>query len=52
MSEGELFGEIAFFAEVPQLEGVRAATVVRILTIPHAAYNGQKHHAQLKFCVL
>jgi hypothetical protein len=40
VSAGELFGEIAFFTEVPQLECVKAATVVRVLTIPRAAYNG------------
>jgi hypothetical protein len=40
VSAGELFGEISFFTEVPQLECIKAATVVRILTIPRAAYNG------------
>ncbi len=38
MREGGLFGETAFFTEVPQLEGVRAAAVCRVLTIPRAAY--------------
>ena len=40
VAAGELFGEIAFFTEVPQLECVKAATVVRVLTIPRTAYNG------------
>jgi hypothetical protein len=39
VSAGELFGEIAFFTEVPQLECIKAGTVVRILTISRPAYN-------------
>lgn len=35
-----MFGEIAFFTEVPQLEGVRACSVARVLTVPRNAYNG------------
>lgn len=40
VQEGDLFGEVAFFTEVPQLEGIRAGGVTRVLTIPRAAYNG------------
>ncbi len=40
MNEGEIFGEIAFFTEVPQLEGVRACSVARVLSVPRNAYNG------------
>lgn len=37
---GELFGEVAFFTEVPQMVGVRAVEVTRVLTITRPAYDG------------
>jgi len=36
---GDVFGEIAFFTEVSQHEGVRSTSVCRVLTIPRADYH-------------
>lgn len=40
LRQGRLFGEVAFFTEVPQLVGVRASEITRILTIARPAYDG------------
>ena len=34
-----MFGEVAFFTEVTQHEGIRSTSVCRVLTIPRAGYN-------------
>ncbi len=39
MAAGEVFGEVAFFTEVTQHEGIRSTSVCRVLTIPRAGYN-------------
>lgn len=39
LEPGELFDEVALFTEVPQLVGVRASEVTRVLTITRLAYN-------------
>ncbi len=39
LGPGAVFGEVAFFTEVSQHEGVRSTTVCRVLTIPRDAYQ-------------
>ena len=39
LTAGEVFGEVAFFTEVTQHEGIRSTSVCRVLTIPRAGYN-------------
>ncbi len=38
LTAGDVFGEVAFFTEVTQHEGIRSTTVCRVLTIPRSAY--------------
>lgn len=39
LTAGDVFGEVAFFTEVTQHEGIRSTTVCRVLTIPRAGYT-------------
>ena len=39
LTAGDVFGEVAFFTEVTQHEGIRSTTVCRVLTIPRSAYT-------------
>ena len=39
MGNGDTFGEIAFFTEIPQIESVHSLTVAKVLTIPRTTYQ-------------
>jgi hypothetical protein len=39
MGDGDTFGEIAFFTEIPQIEAVKSLTVAKVLTIPRQTYQ-------------
>ena len=39
LTAGDVFGEVAFFTEVTQHEGIRSTSVCRVLTIPRTAYT-------------
>ena len=39
MGDGDTFGEIAFFTEIPQIESVKSLTVAKVLTIPRQTYQ-------------
>eukprot|EP00884_Botryococcus_braunii_P021334 jgi/Botrbrau1/7885/Bobra.9_2s0059.2 len=39
LTEGDVFGEVAYFTEVPQMESVVSMSVCRILAIPRARYE-------------
>eukprot|EP00891_Asterochloris_glomerata_P006788 jgi/Astpho2/6788/Aster-07232 len=40
--DGQCFGEVAFFTEIPQLEFVRTVSVCRVMAVPRAAYDSIK----------